>query len=265
MSARLSAFGAWILLGIGGVVIVRTAHAQSGNVWDGVYVGVNAGAAHGSTCNQWTPGGSGSDAPLTNNDCVGSAVVGGFQIGDNMQYGRVAWGLGADIDVWHATNSNSAVTYSGGSVPHGNYVFSDRVAPKGFALLGPRIGYAGNQWMPYLRAGAMVPFGKHDNTLYYRPTGAANSTASFDGGKSFSSAGWAAGAGAEWGLKGAWSISAEYLHASFGKASGAVAGCGGTAANCAAFSGISFGDVHDASHANILRIGISYWFSYWNI
>jgi hypothetical protein len=71
-------------------------------------------------------------------------------------------------------------------------------------------------------------------------------------------------AGAERGLKGAWSMSAEYLPASLGKASSSVGTCGGTVAKCAAFSGILFGDTHDASRADLFRIGVTYWFNYWD-
>ncbi len=54
--------------------------------------------------------------------------------------------------------------------------------------------------------------------------------ASFGEGKNFASTGWAAGGGAEIGLNGAWSITAEYLHVSLGKGSSSTAACAGTAA-----------------------------------
>lgn len=245
-----------------------TAYAQNAYVWDGIYGGVNAGATHSSTCNQWASAGTGIDATastaLSNNNCLGSGFVGGLQIGDSFQSGRFALGLGADIDIWHATNSSSAVPYSGAGRPHGNYAFYNRLNPTRFVILGPRVGYAGNQWMPYLRVGALVPFGGRDNSVSYTPTAAASPTASYDTGKGYSSVGWVAGAGAEWGLKGAWSMSTEYLHANLGKASGSTAGCGGTAANCATLSGITFTDTHDASRTDIFRIGVSYWFNYWD-
>jgi len=247
---------------------LSTAYAQSAYLWDGIYGGVNAGAAHSSTCNQWASTGTRSDAAansaLTNNNCLGSGFVGGLQIGDSFQSGRFALGLGADIDIWHATNSSSTVLYSGAALPRGSYAFYNRLNPTRFVILGPRVGYAGNQWMPYLRVGAMVPFGGRDNSVSYTPTAAASPTASFDTGKGYSSVGWVAGAGAEWGLKGAWSMSAEYLHVNLGKATGSTAACGGTAANCATLSGIAFTDARDASRTDIFRIGISYWFNYWD-
>jgi outer membrane immunogenic protein len=245
-----------------------TAHAQSAYVWDGIYGGVNAGATHSSTCSQWASTGTGIDAAantaLTNVSCLGSGFVGGVQIGDSFQSGRFALGLGADIDIWHVTNNSSAVLYSGAALPKGTYDFHNQPNPTRFVILGPRVGYAGNQWMPYLRVGAMVPFGGRDNSVSYTPTTAASPTASFETGKGYSSLGWVAGAGAEVGLTGAWSLSAEYLHVDLGKASSSTAACGGTAANCAALSGITFTDAHDPSRANMFRIGVSYWFNYWD-
>jgi hypothetical protein len=243
-------------------------YAQNAYLWDGFYAGVNAGAAHGSTCNQWAPADTGIDsttnAALTSSNCLNSSFVGGLQFGDSFQSGRFALGLGADIDIWHATNTISAVAYSGAAIPQGTYTFSNRLNPPRFAILGPRVGYAGNQWLPYLRVGAMVPWGGHDNSVYYTPTGATSSAASFNGGKTYSSIGWVAGGGAEWGLKGAWSMSAEFLHASLGKASNSIGACRGTAANCAAFSGITFSDAHDASRADLFRVGVTYWFNFWD-
>ena len=119
--------------------------------------------------------------------------------------------------------------------------------------------------MPYLRGGAIVPFGARDGVVEITPIDTTKSTGSFGGGKTFSSPGWVAGAGAEVGLIGAWSLSAEFLHASFGKASSTVGSCAGTAANCAPFSGVSFADAIEAPRANIIRLGFTYWFNYWDV
>ncbi len=37
--------------------------------------------------------------------------------------------------------------------PPGTYVYSGRQSPSGFAVVGPRIGYAGDTWLPYLEQG----------------------------------------------------------------------------------------------------------------
>ena len=100
-------------------------------------------------------------------------------------------------------------------------------------------------------------------TPVYRP-GAAAPAASFDEGKNFASTGWVAGGGIEIGLNGAWSVTAEYLHMSLGKGASATTTCAGTAAACAPFAGVSLDSTHDGFTANIFRIGINYWFNYWD-
>jgi opacity protein-like surface antigen len=87
--------------------------------------------------------------------------------------------------------------------------------------------------------------------------------ASFTGGSNFAPIGWVAGGGAEWGLNGPWSITAEYLHANLGKGAGSIASCSGPAAACAGFAGISFQSIHTSATANMFRVGINYWFGYW--
>jgi outer membrane immunogenic protein len=243
------------------------AAAQSDNPWAGFYAGLNAGGAWNSTCNSSTLTGASVDtaaaATFYNRNCAnGGAFVGGVQIGDNFQYKRLVVGFGADLDIRSARSQNLSLSYSGTVPPAGTYAYSSRLGPSDFAILGPTIGYAGVQWMPYLRAGAIITAGSRDSALFYTPAGATKYTTSF-GGKSFSSTGWVAGGGAQYGLNGAWSIAAEYLHANVGKGSDSSASCAGLAPACAAFSGISLDSTRLSSTANIFRVGINYWFSYW--
>jgi len=69
--------------------------------------------------------------------------------------------------------------------------------------------------------------------------------------------------GAEWGLNGPWSITAEYLHANLGKGSHSTTTCSGAAPVCAAFAGISLEGIHNGFSSNSFRVGINYWFGYW--
>src|SRR4029077_18265379 len=111
--------------------------------------------------------------------------------------------------------------------------------------------------------GAIITNGSHNSTVRYTPAGATKPTASFSGGKNFNSTGWVAGGGTEIGLNGAWSITVDYLHANFGRRSNSTTTCNGPASACAAFSGISLNSSHSAFTANIFRIGVNYWFGYW--
>jgi outer membrane immunogenic protein len=263
----------------------RAASAQNPVPWDGFYVGVNAGEASPHSCHTVAPAGTAVDASagaaLTTNVCPGGAdLAGGLQFGENFQYKRLVLGMGADIDLWNSKNQSQAVKYGAaaeaGGVqaaaaqtaavpPSGTYTESGKLAPRAFAIIGPRIGYAGDTWLPYLRAGAILTAGTRTSTLYYTAPSAVNPTASFSSGKNFSSTGWVAGGGTEIGLNGAWSITLEFLHASLGKPTDFSASCAGTVTACTAFSGIAFDSVHDHFTANIFRVGVTYWFSYWNL
>ncbi len=121
----------------------------------------------------------------------------------------------------------------------------------------------GDLWLPYLRAGAVLAARPRDRRLTFTPTGSANSTASFSEGANFASTGWAAGMGTEIGLNGAWSITAEYLHVTLGKGADTASTCSGSPSACAAFSGLSLDTQHGGFSANVFRIGVNYWFGYW--
>ena len=249
------------------VSIAGVAFAQSDKPWDGFYAGANAGGAWNSSCSSWTLKGGAIDpaaaAAIYNRSCAGSSLVGGVQFGENFQYKRFFWGVSADLDAGSATSRNQSIKYTGQMPPPGAYVFSGKLSPSGFGVIGPRIGYAGNQWLLYFRAGAIAALGSHNGSLSYTPAGATKPTASFSEGNDFASAGWVGGGGAEWGLNGPWSITAEFLHADFGRGSHSTTTCSGGASACAAFAGISLDSIRSSLSSNSFRIGINYWFGYW--
>jgi outer membrane immunogenic protein len=249
------------------VSIAGAVRAQSDNPWAGFYAGLNAGGAWSDTCNSATLNGAmiepGIAAAFYNRNCPGGTFVGGVQLGDNFQYKRLVWGIGADLDAWSAKNRSRSLKYTGEVPPPGTYAFSGKLSPNDFIVIGPRFGYAGDLWLPYLRVGTIITTGSRDSTLSYIPAGATKPTASFSGGKNFTSTGWVAGAGTEIGLNGAWSITAEYLHVNLGKGSNSTTTCNGSASACAAFSGISLHSMHNGFTANVFRVGINYWFGYW--
>jgi len=248
-------------------LIAGIASAQSDKPWDGSYAGVNAGGARNGACASSTLNGatinSAGIAPFPGRYCPSGGIVGGVQFGENFQAKRWVWGVEADLDAWSAKNSKPSLKYAGASPPPGTYAFSSKLSPSDFAIVGPRIGYAGDLWLPYLRVGAIITTGSRNSTLSYTPPGTTKSTASFSGGQNFKSAGWAAGVGTEIGLNGAWSITAEYLHVNLGKGSNSTTACSGSASACAAFSGLSLDSTHSGFTANVFRVGINYWFSYW--
>jgi outer membrane immunogenic protein len=252
------------------VLIAGAASAASDIPWDGIYAGLNAGEARNNACNSGTLTGATIDPAFAtafyNPSCPNnSSFVGGLQVGDNFQHKHLVVGIGADLDAWSGKNHSISLSYTGAVPPPGTYAFSGKTAPNGFAVIGPTIGYGTLQFLSYIKVGGAITDGSHNSTLSYTPAGSKIPTASFSGGKSFASTGWAAGGGFEYGLNGPWSISAEYLYVNLGKGSDSASTCSGTAAACAAFSGISFDGMHGSFTANTFRIGITHWFSYWNL
>jgi hypothetical protein len=135
------------------------AFAQSEKPWDGGYFGVNLGDASGSACNTWTSTGLplNTGSGLENRVCAQDSLAGGIQFGETVEYKRLLVGLGVDIDAAAGHHSTRSIKYTGPAPTlSGNYVYTDQPSPKGFAVLGPRIGYAGDLWLPYLRAGVIV-------------------------------------------------------------------------------------------------------------
>jgi outer membrane immunogenic protein len=254
---------AWAVL-LTAVSMADEASAQSAAPWDGFYLGASLGGENTNVCNRSVLTGTGID-PTTSTftDCSSGGLVGGLQFGENFQIARLVLGIGADVVFSRAKDDNSALNFAGTQPPPGTYSLSGKLSPKDFAIIGGRIGYAGSLIFPYVRAGAVVT-SSESSTLAYTPAGTTAPSASFGGGKNFNSSGWAAGAGAEIGLHGAWSISAEYLHMSLGKGSNSTTTCAGAAAACSAFVGVSLENTHNAFTANLIRIGINYWFNYWD-
>ena len=247
--------------------IAMAAMAQSDVPWNGFHVGLNAGGASANACNDWSIGSGAADATalsaVAHSNCPSGGFVGGVQFGDDFQNGRLVIGWVADFDVSMAKSSNETWTSNGDGTPAGTYIASGRLTPANFDIVSGRIGYGGTMWFPYARIGALITGGGHDDGLSYTPPGAAKPTAAFGGGRNYNSTGWVAGGGAEWGFNGPFSISLEYLHASLGKGP-TGAGCAGAAATCAEFSAIALQSSHDNFNSNIIRLGVSYWFGYWN-
>lgn len=238
--------------------------AASSNVWDGPYVGAQLGGANNSGCSRWILPGAGADVSAEISQACGSgSFVGGVQVGDNVQYDHVFWGLAADLNFATGKTTTGSRASNGPSPPGGTYSTSERLSPDGLLILAPRVGYAGREWAPYLRAGGLVSFGGQDGSIAFKPSGGTQPTASFNGGKSFNTIGWVAGGGIEWGLNGPWSIGLEYLHASLGKGSSASGRCTGTTAACEGFSDIAFENLHTAFTFNMFSIAVKYYFDYW--
>jgi outer membrane immunogenic protein len=247
------------VLAAGSAVLVGTSRAQDLNVWDGNYAGVNIVHSSAGGCSQWAPTDGGAQT-LGNPACGSEDFGGGIQVGENFQYGRFFWGVEGSLDAEQPKTTSSSSIYKGSVLPSGTYSFAEKSSPNYFAIVAPRVGYAGGNWIPYVKGGAIIASGARDSMIAYAPSGSTTATVSFNGGRNFSSVGWVAGGGFEWGLYGPWSIGLEYLHVDLGKASSAQVGCAGTASACTAFTGISLVNEHSGFESNSFRIVVNYYF-----
>jgi outer membrane protein OmpA-like peptidoglycan-associated protein len=244
--------------------------------WKGFYIGGNIGGAWNSTCNTWSLNGPAATDPalvnaFNNRNCPNNGVfIGGAQIGYNFQYDRWVWGFGLDYDQWSAKNHNRTLTYAPAvdtGFPPGTASFYGKVSPNGFAILGPRIGYAVGNALPYIRAGGVYAGGSRNTTTSYTAAGDASPDAYFSGSKNFKSSGFGAGAGMDYLLSDNWFLRAEYTFIKLGKGTTSSAQCtsAGTAAGAAicdqfGASALQLDNIHNSFTANIVRFGINYKF-----
>jgi outer membrane protein OmpA-like peptidoglycan-associated protein/opacity protein-like surface antigen len=244
------------------VASIGAAQAEDVTDWRGFYGGGNLGGAWSTTCNTWTANGPlAGTAAFNNRDCPNRGVfIGGPQIGYNFQHDAWVWGLEIDYDFWSTKNKTRTQTYTGTQIPAGTYTFSGKIAPDGVAIVGPRLGYAIDRWLPYIRVGGIFTSGNHDLTATYTPLGGTSPTASFNGGKNSESNGFGASAGVEYALADRWSVKAEYTYESLSKGSNSNVTCQGNPAACNAFANATLDSIHNRFTASLFRVGFNYRF-----
>jgi outer membrane immunogenic protein len=186
--------------------------------WTGFYVGINGGAAFGTTNWFSVPAIVGGSANLT------SGLIGGTA-GYNLQTGEpYVLGIEADLD-WTGLK---ATTASLACAPNPACELSAPV----FGTVRLRFGYAFDTILPYITGG--VAIANFNADIAGAPFGTATST----------NLGWTAGAGVEFAITNALRAKLEYLHADLNGFSCNVA-CGG-------------GPVSFNVNSNIIRVGLNY-------
>jgi outer membrane immunogenic protein len=251
------------LAAIGATASAQDVITTASDQWKGFYAGGNIGGAWNTTCNSWTPTNGISNPAVAsafyNRTCPNnSTFIGGVQIGYNFQKDQLVWGFGLDYELLSSKNRSRSINYTGPTPPpDGTYTFSGKLSPNGFALLGPRIGYAIDNWLPFFRVGGVFTSGSHNSTASFTD---ASGTATFAGGKNFKANGYGLGFGAEYLLADSWSIRAEYNYISLSKGSTSQISCTGSAATCTAFANTDLESLSNKFTASIVRVGINYKF-----
>jgi outer membrane immunogenic protein len=273
------------------IAFIGTARAQdviatANNSWRGFYIGGNIGGGWSSTCDNWEPHLASNVVtvnPLIVNNtppafryraCPSSdgTFIGGAQIGYNFQYDQWVWGFGLDYEAYDGKDVHQSNTYTGAlPVLRGTYTFSGKNDPDGFLILGPRIGYAVDNWLPYFRFGGVFTSGSRHVDATFTPAAVPTHPiagvptqpipiAVFQGGKDYDSSGYGVGFGIETAMVDHWSFRAEYTYVNLGKGDNSLTSCTGTSSTCAAFGNIKLDNTHNSFTANLFRVGINYKF-----
>jgi outer membrane immunogenic protein len=245
----------------------------SPTAFGGAYIGLNAGAAWGSSsyatdpgcladpladavfCNQ-APSASAVNgtavAASGTGDLTSAGFTGGIQGGYNWQSGNFVFGGEGDFGAFsfsESTNTtgNFPLVFAGST-----YALSESASTSWLITLRGRIGYTATPYLLLYGTGglALTDFsfasGYSDNAnngIVFGGTGF--------GEKSEVKAGWVVGGGGEWLLDGRWSIKAEYLYLDFGSMNVAV-----PLSNSPAFTQTMV--VNADLSAQVARIGINF-------
>jgi outer membrane immunogenic protein len=267
------------LASIGAAQAQQDVITTAGTDWRGFFVGANIGGAWNHTCQSWTPGTAitsgnypGLASAFYNRNCPSNGnFIGGVDLGYNFQYDQWVWGFKADYDAVGNKSINRSYTYAGGvagyPIPNGTYAFTGKVSPNGIGLLGPRVGYAIDEWLPFFRVGGAFAGGQHTSTLSFTPNAStvpATPAASISGGKNFKSSGFNVGFGLDYGLSGPFSFTAEYNYVNLGKGTNSTFACstakGTVPPICANYANFSLDNIHNSFTMNLFRVGFHYRF-----
>ena len=189
--------------------------------WSGFYLGINGGGGWGKSRFDFPGFGT------TSGDFNTSGGFFGGTAGYNYQTGSWVFGIEGDGD-WANIK---------GSANCPNPAFSCQTSDSWLATARGRLGFAADQWLIYGTAG-----GAFGDVKMAVPGPVAFS------GQSVTRAGWAAGAGIEYGFASNWSVKAEYLHIDLGSATCGVGNCSITSA------------ANVPLRAELFRVGLNYRF-----
>ena len=160
--------------------------------WSGLYLGANLGGAWSNRTLNF-PGAAWDDPGTT-------ALIGGFQLGYNLQAGHFLVGVEGDFD-W-ASFAPPSFTVSS---PLGPVQFADR--QKWISTVAARFGIAVDRWLTYGKVGGGWA---QDSAAFTFPSGMPVWTGSNTRG------GWLLGGGIEYGFKSNWTVKIEYDYLKLG-------------------------------------------------
>ena len=256
-------------------------YVQPAPIWDGFYVGLNAGGAWGGGSAVTTTDYPTSFFPGWNNELELStalantmlgtnkaAFTGGGQIGYNYTPSP-NWLLGLETDFQGIAGANStAATGAAGlfrfcDICSQETIPSVSTATKGIQYLGTVRGRIGYEFMPTMlvyATGGLAYGGVKSSTSIWQNNlfDGVPHTAGFASYGNYSNArdGWVVGGGGEWMFLPNWSLKAEYLHYDLGRATYGM----GKLAFTVLYASLPLAST--GFNGNIVRAGINYHFSF---
>ncbi len=263
------------LTAVAGAASAQDVIATVQNPWEGWFAGGNIGGLWNHTCQSWEPSAAVRGNPALanafyNRDCPSNGnFIGGVDGGYNFQIDQWVWGFKIDYDAIESKSKSASYTYTnkggGDPFPSGTYSAYGKISPNGVVLVGPRVGYAIDEWLPWFRVGGAFAFGSTNSQLAYAPAAGSTATAaSVSGSKDFKANGFNVGAGVDYDISGPWSIVAEYNYINLGKGSNSSVSCSssGTVAPgiCSRYGNFSLDNIHNSFTANMFRVGFHYSF-----
>jgi opacity protein-like surface antigen len=271
LSSRAAALLA--LSAVAGAAGAQDVIATVQNPWEGWFVGANIGGAWNHTCSSWEPGDTIKNNPTLanafyNRNCPNNGnFIGGIDGGYNFQSDAWVWGFKIDYEAVGSSSKSRSYTFAGSpALPAGTYTASGKISPNGILLLGPRVGYAVDEWLPWVRIGGAFTSGSHDAQLCYTPAASVNLTAGCTtGSKNVQNHGFNFGLGVDYGVQGPWSVVAEYNYVKLSKGSNSDVNCTSTAglkgsALCAQYGQFDLSNIHNSFTMNMFRVGVHYGF-----
>jgi outer membrane immunogenic protein len=219
--------------------------------WTGVYIGINAGGAWGSSNWASTPW---LATPMDGSYSLAGGQIGGT-LGYNLQAGTTSFVLGGEVDLaWSSVKGSTPafaaqvvsfnpvtgtplITSTPGCFPN------CEISNPWLATARLRFGYSFDWILPYVTAGVAV--GRLE----------ANTAGTPLGRQSANNLGWTVGAGVEIVISGPWSAKVEFLHADLNGFSCDMA-CGKLSSFDTA-GNIVPGGIHVNASENIIRAGLN--------
>jgi outer membrane immunogenic protein len=241
--------------------------------WTGCYAGGNAGWIGGGDQFDLTPSGAfdlpinvfsipANRAPLLSSHRPHtSGFTGGIQIGCNKQFGNFVVGAEADLN-FSSLDESIVANFPGSPVIgqiNGANPRTERITKEvdWYSTFRGRVGYAIDRLLVYGTGGLAVARIKTSTDVFFDPnTPGVLGGFHFAGAADLTRWGYAIGAGAEYGLPGAWSswtVKAEYLYLDFGSFSHVLPDVTGTAPTFSWTNNMRF-------HEHVVRVGASYRF-----